>query len=97
MEILITQSAKVELDKLLENREHKNIRIITRRPSIYENATFDFEFDEIKKDDVIFEVDGYKIIINVGLAVQLENISISYGGLFSRDKFLVEADLGMFR
>lgn len=97
MEILITQAAKVELDKLLQNSEHKNIRIITRRPSIYEDATFEFELDEIKKDDVIFEVDGYKVIINVNLAVQLESISISYGGIFSRDKFLVEADLGMFR
>ncbi|MGL6108407.1 hypothetical protein [Romboutsia sp.] len=97
MEILITESAKAELDKLLQNSEHKNIRIFTRRPSIYEDATFDFELDEIKKDDMIFEVDSYKVIINVGLAVQLENISISYGGIFSRDKFTVEADLGMFR
>lgn len=97
MEILITQTAKSELDKLIENNEHKNIRIITKRPSIYENATFDFELDEIKKDDIIFDVDGYKVIINVNLAMQLESISISYGGIFSRDKFLVEADLGMFR
>lgn len=97
LEIFIAESAKAQLDKLLENSEHKYIRILTRRPSIYENATFDLELDEPQKEDMIFTVDKYNVIINVNLALQLESISISYGGLLSRDKFSVDGDLGIFR
>lgn len=97
MEILITQPAKTELDKLLKNSEHKNIRIITKRESIFENARLDFKLDEKEPDDLLYDADGYKIIINVKLAAQLDNLTISYGGLLSRDKFSIETDFGLFK
>ncbi|MGL5345837.1 MAG: hypothetical protein ACRDA3_00630 [Peptostreptococcaceae bacterium] len=97
LEIFISQTAKAELDKLLENSDKKYIRVLTRRPSIYEQATFDLELDDVKSNDITFFVDDYKVIIEVTLASQLESVSISYGGLFSRDKFCVDADLGIFR
>ena len=97
LEIFISQTARAELDKLLENSDKKYIRVLTRRPSIYEQATFDLELDEVKSNDITFFVDDYKVIIEVNLASQLESVSISYGGLFSRDKFCVDADLGIFR
>ncbi|MGL5313605.1 MAG: hypothetical protein ACRC92_10180 [Peptostreptococcaceae bacterium] len=97
LEILIADSAKAQLDKLLENSEKKYIRIVTRRPSIYEDATFELELDDVKKEDMIFTVDKYQVIIDVNLATQIESITISYGGLFSKDKFSVDADLGLFR
>ena len=46
---------------------------------------------------MIFNTDKYQVIININLAVQLESVSISYGGLLSRDKFAVEVDLGIFK
>lgn len=97
LEIFISQTAKTELDKLLENSDKKYIRVLTRRPSIYEEATFDLELDDVKQNDITFFVDDYKVVIEVTLASQLESVSISYGGLFSRDKFSVDADLGIFR
>lgn len=97
LEIFISQTAKAELDKLLKNSDKEYIRVLTRRPSIYEDATFELELDEAKEKDITFFVDDYKIVIDVNLASQLESVSISYGGLFSRDKFCVEADLGIFR
>ena len=97
LEIIIAPSAQTELDKLLKKSDKEYIRIFTKRPSIYEDATFNLELDSIKKEDMTFTVDGYKVIIDVNLAIQLESITISYGGLFSRDKFSVDADLGIFR
>lgn len=96
MEIIITQTAKTELDKILKNSEHKNIRVLTKRETIYESARLDFELDEKKQDDVLYSVEGYNIIMNVKLAAQLYNLTISYGGLLSRDKFCIETDFGMF-
>ncbi|MGL4913054.1 MAG: hypothetical protein ACRC3Y_11565 [Romboutsia sp.] len=95
MEIIITQTAKTEFDKMLKGSEYKNIRILTKRESIYENARLDFELDEKKQDDLLYNVDGYNIIMNVKLAAQLYNLTISYGGLLSRDKFCIETDFGM--
>ncbi|HSQ89402.1 hypothetical protein [Romboutsia sp.] len=97
MDILITQSAKTELDKLIQNSENKNIRIRTRCVTMYDDAKLDFELDEIKENDDVYEVDGYKVIINRNLADQLYSLTISYGGLLSRDKFSVEGDFGFFQ
>ena len=97
LEIFITESAKTQLDILLQNNDKKCIRIVAKRPSIYEDAAFDLEIDDPKTDDMIFNVDKYQVIININLAVQLESVSISYGGLLSRDKFSVDVDLGIFR
>ncbi|WP_195937935.1 hypothetical protein [Romboutsia sp. 1001713B170131_170501_G6] len=95
MDILITQEAKKQFDKILENSEHKYIRIYKNRPSIYEDAKLDFMLDEMKEDDVLHEVDGYKIIINKRLDCQIFFMNISYGGLMSRDKFSIECDIGL--
>lgn len=97
MEILITQTAKTQFDKLLETSENKNIRIVIKRESIYEDSRLDFELDEMKSDDVKYTVEGYSIIMNVKLAAQLDNLTISYGGLMSRDKFSIETDFGLFK
>ncbi|MCR8746770.1 iron-sulfur cluster biosynthesis family protein [Romboutsia lituseburensis] len=97
MEILITQQAKAELDKLLKNSEHKYIRIVTKRESIFEKGRLDFTFDKKEDDDLLFKAEGYEIVINVKLAAQLQNLTISYGGLLSRDKFTVETDFGLFK
>lgn len=97
LEIFISETAKSQLDLLLQNSDKKCIRILAKRPSIYEDASFDLELDDPKTDDMIFNADKYQVIININLAVQLESISISYGGLLSRDKFAVEADLGIFK
>ena len=51
--------------------------------------------DEMKEDDVLHEVDGYKIIINKRLDCQIFFMNISYGGLMSRDKFSIECDIGL--
>lgn len=97
LEILITESAKSQLNKLLLQSNNKCIRVFAKRPSIYEDAEFDIKIDDPKTDDMIFNVDNYQVIININLAVQLEGISISYGGLLSRDKFSVDVDLGLFK
>ena len=42
-------------------------------------------------DDNLYDVDGYKVIINKVLDSQMNYITISYGGLLSRDSFSVDA------
>ena len=42
------------------------------------------------------DVDGYKIIINKVLDSQMNYITISYGGLLSRNAFCVEADFNFY-
>ena len=81
MSILITNEAKRELDKLLENSDKQCIRILTRGITMTSEAKIDLEL-----------VDGYKIIINKILDSQMNYITISYGGLLSRNQFCVEAD-----
>ena len=92
MTILITNEAKRELDKLLKNSDKKCIRIRTRCITMTEDAKIDIELDDPKADDNLYDVDGYKIIINKVLDSQMNYITISYGGLLSRNKFSVEAD-----
>ena len=84
MSILITNEAKRELDKLLENSDKQCIRILTRGITMTSEAKIDLELDEPNANDNLYDVDGYKIIIN--------KITISYGGLLSRNQFCVEAD-----
>ncbi|SCH32517.1 MULTISPECIES: hypothetical protein [unclassified Romboutsia] len=92
MNILITSEAKRELDKLLENSDKKCIRILTRCITMTSNAKIDLELDTPNENDNLYDVDGYKIIINKALDSQMNYITISYGGLLSRNEFCVEAD-----
>ena len=92
MTILITNEAKRELDKLLENSDKKCIRILTRGITMTSEAKIDLELDEPNANDNLYDVDGYKIIINKILDSQMNYITISYGGLLSRNQFCVEAD-----
>ncbi|MEG1311800.1 MAG: hypothetical protein RR942_14750 [Romboutsia sp.] len=96
MNILITQEAKKEFDKLLAISDKKNIRICTRCITMTTDAKLDFELDEPTINDNLYEVDGYKIIIDKRLDSQMNDIVISFGGLLSRDKFCVEADFGFY-
>ena len=92
MNILITAEAKRELDKLLENSDKKCIRILTRCITMTSNAKIDLELDNPNENDNLYDVDGYKIIINKALDSQMNYITISSGGLLSRNEFCVEAD-----
>lgn len=92
MNILITQEAKKELDKLLATSDKKCIRILTRCITMTSDAKLDFELDEPKVSDNLYDVDGYKVIIDKALDSQMNYITISYGGLLSRGQFCVEAD-----
>ena len=92
MNILITNEAKRELDKLLENSDKKCIRILTRCITMTSDAKIDIELDEPNSNDNLYDVDGYKIIINKVLDSQMNYITISFGGLLSRNQFCVEAD-----
>ena len=92
MNILITAEAKRELDKLLENSEKKFIRILTRCITMTSDAKIDLELDDYNENDNLYDVDGYKIAINKALDSQMNYITISYGGLLSRNQFSVEAD-----
>ena len=94
MDIQIYSSAKQELDKLINNADsNKNyIRIFIRTLSFWYDARVHLTLDELRDDDIIFDVDGYKIIINKILDSQMNYITISYGGLLSRNQFCVEAD-----
>lgn len=92
MSILITNEAKRELDKLLENSDKQFIRILTRGITMTSEAKIDLELDEPNANDNLYDVDGYKIIINKILDSQMNYITISYGGLLSRNQFCVEAD-----
>ena len=64
MSILITNEAKRELDKLLENSDKQCIRILTRGITMTSEAKIDLELDEPNANDNLYDVDGYKIIIN---------------------------------
>ncbi len=92
LDILITNEAKKELDKLLENSDKKHIRILTRCITMTSDAKLDFELDNPKENDFIYDVDGYKVIINEMLDSQMNSLTISYGGLLSKNRFCVEAD-----
>ena len=92
MNILITSEAKRELDKLLEKSDKKCIRILTRCITMTSNAKIDIELDEPNVNDNLYDVDGYKVIINKSLDSQMNYITISYGGLLSRGEFCVDAD-----
>ena len=92
MNILITNEAKKELDKLLEKSDKKCIRICTRCITMTSDAKIDLELDNPNSDDNLYDVDGYKVIINKVLDSQMNYITISYGGLLSRGQFCVEAD-----
>ncbi|WP_243115027.1 hypothetical protein [Paraclostridium sordellii] len=52
--------------------------------------------DELQKDDQLFEVNGYSIIINKRLASQINNIYISFGGLLSPNEFSVDCDFNEY-
>ncbi len=92
MDILITGEAKKKLNELLESNDRTYIRIITRCITMTSDAKIDLELDYIKNDDILYEVDGYKIIINKILDSQMNSLTISFGGLLSRNEFCVEAD-----
>lgn len=96
MNILITNEAKRELDKLLANSDKKCIRILTRCITMTSEAKIDLELDEPNQNDNLYDVDGYKVIINKVLDSQMNYITISYGGLLSRNAFCVEADFNFY-
>lgn len=96
MTILITNEAKRELDKLLANSDKTCIRILTRCITMTSEAKLDFELDEPNVNDNLYDVDGYKVIINKVLDSQMNYITISYGGLLSRNQFCVEADFNFY-
>lgn len=92
MNILITNEAKKELDKLLANSDKKCVRILTRCITMTSDAKIDLELDDPTSEDNLYEVDEYKIVINKVLDSQMNYITISYGGLLSRNQFCVDAD-----
>ena len=96
MDIQIYSSAKQELDKLINNADsNKNyIRIFIRTLSFWYDARVHLTLDELTDDDIIFDVDGYKIIINKRLASQMTRITISFAGLLSRNEFSVDTNFG---
>lgn len=96
MNILITLEAKKQLDLLINNSDKKCIRILTRCITMTEDARLDLELDDPKPDDNLYDVDGYKVIINRVLDSQMNYITISYGGLLSRNRFSVEADFNFY-
>lgn len=96
MNILITNEAKRELEKLLKDSDKKCIRLITRCVTMTSNAKLDLELDNPGENDNCYDVDGYKIIINKVLDSQMDYITISYGGLLSRNEFCVEADFNFY-
>mgnify|MGYP002311370867 CR=1 FL=1 len=96
MSILITNEAKREIDKLLENSDKECIRILTRCVTMTTEAKVDIELDDPKPTDNLYDVDGYKIIIDKILDLQMNYITISYGGLLSRNQFWVEADFNFY-
>ena len=96
MTILITNEAKRELDKLLANSDKTCVRILTRCITMTSDAKVDLELEEPTPDDNLYDVDGYKVIINKVLDSQMNYITISYGGLLSRDSFSVDADFNFY-
>ncbi len=96
MNILITPEAKRELDKLIENSDKDCIRILTRCITMTTEAKLDLELDVPNPNDNLYDVDGYKIIINKVLDSQMNYITISFGGLLSRGQFCVEADFNFY-
>ena len=64
MNILITNEAKKELDKLLANSDKTCIRILTKCVTMTSDAKVDLELDEPNANDNLYDVDGYKVIIN---------------------------------
>lgn len=96
MNILITPEAKRELDKLIANSDKDCIRILTRCITMTTEAKLDLELDVPNSNDNLYDVDGYKIIINKVLDSQMNYITISFGGLLSRDQFCVEADFNFY-
>ncbi|MCC3868595.1 hypothetical protein [Terrisporobacter mayombei] len=96
MNILITNEAKRELDKLLANSDKTCVRILTRCITMTSDAKVDLELDNPNDDDNLYDVDGYKIIINKVLDSQINYITISFGGLLSRGSFCVDADFNFY-
>ncbi len=96
MDIKIYDSAKSEFNKILSNADEdkKYIRIFIRTLSFWYDARVHLTLDELRDDDILFEVDGYKVILNKRLASQISKISISFGGLLSRNEFSVDTDFG---
>lgn len=92
MDILITNEAKKMLDELLKDSDKKCIRILTRNITMTTAAKVDFELDDKKPNDMVYEIDGYTVVINHMLDSQMNGLTISYGGLLSRNEFCVEAD-----
>ena len=96
MNILITNEAKKELDKLLANSDKTCIRILTRCITMTSDAKVDLELDEPNANDNLYDVDGYKVIINKVLDYQMNYITISFGGLLSRGSLCVDADFNFY-
>lgn len=96
MSILITNEAKKELDKLLASSDKTCIRILTRCITMTSDAKVDLELDNPNDNDHLYDVDGYKIIINRVLDSQMNYITISFGGLLSRGSFCVDADFNFY-
>lgn len=96
MNIKIYDSAKRELDKILINTDENKqyIRVFIRTLSFWYDARVHLTLDELTDDDVIFNIDGYKIILNKRLASQMSTITISFGGLLSKNEFSVDTDFG---
>ena len=97
MNIQIYDSAKKELNKLISNNEDKKyIRIFIRTISFWSDARIHLTLDDLKEDDQLFVVDGYNIVINKRLSSQMNNISISFGGLLSPNEFSVDCDFNEY-
>ncbi|MBQ9012154.1 MAG: hypothetical protein IJ094_01005 [Bacilli bacterium] len=96
MDIKIYDSAKKELDNLISAAadNKKYIRIFIRTLSFTYDARIHLTLDELNDDDIIFDIDGYKVIINKRLASQMTRITISFGGLLSKNEFSVDTNFG---
>ena len=76
----IHESGKIALDNMIEKSNYKNksFRIYIRRISAWLGPVFDVVLDEPTDKDVIFEVDGYKVIIHKELAEKINSVEIFF-------------------
>lgn len=97
MNITIYNSAKAELDKLLQQETNKKyIRVFIRTISFWCDARVHITLDELQDNDELFEVDEYKLILSKRLASQINNLYISFGGLLSPNEFSVDCDFNEY-
>ena len=72
MSILITNEAKRELDKLLENSDKQCIRILTRGITMTSEAKIDLELDEPNANDNLYMNHSLSVLLNISTTQRFE-------------------------